>query len=184
LASIGDAVIQPGTYDGGTSPADDIGNLFAFENINFTGANNVIDAAIVSSATAQLGKSTPSDGYGTPKSTTIAPAVNASVKKYGRTTGLTKGKIYAINATVEIGYSTGDAIFENQIIITPGGFAAGGDSGSLIVIDGKRKDKAHDRKPVGLLFAGSSLVTIANPIDAVLTYFTNVTGTTITIDGE
>ena len=33
LAVIGDAVIQPGTFDGGSSPADDIGTLADFEPI-------------------------------------------------------------------------------------------------------------------------------------------------------
>jgi len=34
-ASIGDPAIQPGTYDGGASPADDIGTLADFEPIIF-----------------------------------------------------------------------------------------------------------------------------------------------------
>ena len=37
-ASIGDAVIQPGDYDGGSSPADDIGTLAAYVPIDFSGA--------------------------------------------------------------------------------------------------------------------------------------------------
>ncbi len=62
-ATIGDAVIQPGTVDGGTSPADDIGTLSDFEPIVFsTSANNTIDAAIALSSTALLGNATPSDG--------------------------------------------------------------------------------------------------------------------------
>lgn len=177
-ASIGDPVIQPGTYDGGASPGDDIGTLSDFEYIDFNGGDNTIDAAIAISSTALLGNATPSNGYGTPKSTTVAPALNASVKKYGRTTGQTKGRITGINATVNVGYGTGVARFVNQIIIEPGGFSAGGDSGSLIVIDGKGKNKADNLKPVGLLFAGSSFVTIANPIDAVLSRFN------VTIDGN
>ena len=174
-ASIGDPVIQPGTFDGGSSPADDLGNLFDFEPIVFsTSANNVIDAAIALSSITDLGNSTPSDGYGTPQSTTVIASVGLKVKKYGRTTGQTKGRISAINATVNVGYSTGVARFVNQIVITPGSFSAGGDSGSLIVVE-KGADKG---KPVGLLFAGSSLHTIANPIDAVLTRFG------VTIDGQ
>jgi hypothetical protein len=35
----------------------------------------------------------------------------------------------------------------------------------------KGKNKADDRKPVGLLFAGSSTVTVANPIGPVLSSF-------------
>ena len=71
LASIGDPVIQPGTYDGGTSPADDIGTLEDFEPIVFhPQANNKIDAAIALSSTDELDNATPSDGYGIPSSTT------------------------------------------------------------------------------------------------------------------
>ena len=179
-ASLGDAVIQPGTVDGGVSTgADDIGTLDASKDIVFTtSANNEIDAAIALSDTTLLGNATPADGYGTPKSMTIAPALNMKVKKYGRTTGQTSGRITAINATLNIGYDSGVARFVNQIIIEPGSFSAGGDSGSLIVVDGKGRNKGDDRKPVGLLFAGSSLITVANPIDLVLAEFN------VTIDGE
>lgn len=189
-ASTGDAVIQPGAYDNGSSPGDDIGTLYDFELIQFPASNcnaslgtsdpdcNVIDAAIASTTTALLDNSTPSDGYGTPKSTTAQAYPNQKVKKYGRTTGLTKGSVYVINATVDVGYSGGVARFVNQIVIQPGGFSAGGDSGSLIVVDGKGRDKAHNNEPVGLLYAGSSFFTIANPIDAVLTRFG------VDIDGE
>ena len=178
-ASIGDAVIQPGTFDDGSSPDDDIGTLFDFEPIVFSiTANNVMDAAIALSSTDNLGNATPSDGYGTPDSTTMAAVLDLKVKKYGRTTGQTKGQVAGINATVNVGYSTGTARFVNQIIITPGTFSAGGDSGSLIVADGKGRNKADGGKPVGLLFAGSSFMTVANPIDAVLDRFG------VTIDGN
>ncbi len=178
LASIGDNVLQPGAYDGGADPADAIGTLFNFVDIDFDGSNNTIDAAIAQSSKAELGNATPSDGYGTPKSVTAAAYLNQSVKKYGRTTGLTKGRVYALNATVNVVYDSGVALFVNQIVITPGGFSAGGDSGSLIVAVGKGRSKEDDRKPVGLLFAGSDFVTIANPIDNVLDAFG------VTIDGE
>jgi hypothetical protein len=171
----GDAVIQPGAFDGGSSPADDIGTLFDFEPIVFsTSANNVIDAAIASTTVDDLGNSTPSNSYGTPKSMTVVAAVGMRVMKYGRTTEETKGRISAINATLNIGYDTGTARFVNQIVIGGGGFSAGGDSGSLIVVQ-----KGSDaRKAVGLLFAGGGGTTIANPIDAVLTRFE------VTVDGE
>ena len=180
LASLGDAVIQPGTYDGGASPADDIGNLFDFEPIIFGGAPNTIDAAIASSTTGLLGNATLSGGYGTPKSVTAGAVPNMKVLKYGRTTGQTSGRIDAINANVNVGYSGGTAYFTGQIIIVPGDFSAGGDSGSLIVVNDKKGQRAgpDHLKPVGLLFAGSSLLTVANPIDAVLTEFS------VTVDGN
>ncbi len=97
------------------------------------------------------------------------------VMKYGRTTGQTNGRIDAINATVDVNYGApGVARFVDQIIIKPGNFSAGGDSGSLIVVQ-KGKDS---RSPVGLLFAGGFGITVANPIDAVLGAFG------VTIDGN
>lgn len=173
-ASTSDNVLQPGAYDGGIDPDDAIGTLFNYVYIKFDGSNNFVDAAIALSDTNTLGNATPSDGYGTPKSVTAEAVINQSVMKYGRTTGQTKGRVWAINATVDVGYDSGVARFVNQIIITPGNFSAGGDSGSLIVVQ-KGKDA---RKPVGLLFAGSSSITVANPIDAVLETFG------MTIDGE
>ncbi len=95
------------------------------------------------------------------------------MQKYGRTTGLTHGTVSEISVTVNVCYEgfvvcTKWARFVDQIAITDGTFSGGGDSGSLIV--------THDanKYPVGLLFAGSSTRTIANPIGPVLQRF-NVT---------
>lgn len=179
LASVGDHVLQPGAYDGGSDPADAMGILVDFEPIVFSAsAGNLIDAAIALSSPVDLDISTPCDGYGAPRSAPAEAAINQSVKKYGRTTGLTKGRITGIHATVNVSYGSGTARFVDQLIIEPAGFSAGGDSGSLIVVDGKGRYKADDRKPVGLLFAGSSLVTVANPIGPVLERFS------VTIDGQ
>lgn len=176
-SAIGDNVLQPGPYDGGQDPRDVIGTLFDFESIVwYPFGLNTIDAAIALTSVDKLTKATPADGYGTPKSTTVTASVGMDVQKYGRTTGQTSGQVTAINATVNVGYDSGIALFVGQIIIEPGGFSAGGDSGSLVVTKSDNPD--DDRKPVGLLFAGSSSVTIASPIDLVLTRFG------VTIDGE
>ncbi len=172
---IGINVLQPGPYDGGRDPGDAIGTLAAFNAIKFDGSNNYIDAAIALSSTTLLGNATPSGGYGTPKSAIVSAKLRQSVQKYGRTTRLTKGSVYAINANVKVQYDTGIARFVKQIIITPGSFSAGGDSGSLVV---DASTGSNNRKPVGLLFAGSSSFTVANPIDAVLGAFG------VTVDGE
>lgn len=177
-ASIGDNVLQPGPFDGGIDPDDAIGTLAAYEEIKFDGSDNIIDAAIALSSTGNLGNATPPDGYGVPKSATMTASLNQSVKIYGRTTGLTKGKVWAINATVGVLYDAGVARFANQVLIRPGSFAAGGNSGSLVVCNGKGKNAENDRRPIGLLFAGSRRIAVANPIDPVLTRFD------VTIDGE
>jgi len=173
-ASIGDNVLQPGTYDGGVNPADAIGTLADFEPIIFSRkARNVIDAAIARSSISLLDIATPAGGYGTPNATVAQAFLGQNVQKFGRTTELTRGKVTAVNATVDVGYGLGrTARFVEQIIIEPGGFSAGGDSGSLIVTDDENLN------PVGLLFAGSSTHTIANQIDRVLSRFG------VTIDGQ
>ncbi len=94
--------------------------------------------------------------------------------KYGRTTSKTRGWVDAINAAVNVQYEPGVARFVDQIMVRPGLFSSGGDSGSLIVV----QRGVNARRPVGLLFAGSSFVTIANPVDAVLARFG------VTIDGD
>ena len=100
---------------------------------------------------------------------------NMKVQKCGITTGQTEGRIAYLNVAVNVNYgSSGVATFYNQIGIRPGGFSAGGDSGSLIVVKGGN----NDRRPVGLLYAGSSSLTFANPIIPVLSRFG------VTVDGE
>ncbi len=172
-AKLGDNVLQPGPYDGGQNPADTIGTLYAFAPINFSGGNNTMDAAIALSSTSNLGTSTPEGGYGTPSSETkAADELGMKVQKYGRTTGWTHGEVAELNVTVDVCYKVRGLIFcvkqarfVGQIGISPGTFSAGGDSGSLIVTDDENNN------PVGLLFAGGSTRTFANPIGAVLEAF-------------
>ena len=142
--------------------------------IDFSGADNVIDAAIALSDTTSLGNATPSNGYGKPMSATVAAALGEAVQKYGRTTALTKGTIAGVNVTVNVGYTTGTARFVEQILVTARkAFIKAGDSGSLLVTD-------PGRNPVGLLFAGdaSGRYAFANPIGPVLKRFG------VRIDGE
>jgi hypothetical protein len=169
-------VLQPGLYD--TNCIYDannvIGTLSDFITINFAGGDNEVDAAIARSSKDILGNSTPSNGYGTPKSTTVLASVNQAVQKYGRTTSLTKGTVTGINAIVDVSYSSGTARFINQIVVSSlRPFIKPGDSGSLLVTD-------PGRNPVGLLFAGngSGKLAIANPIDKVLDSLD------VTIDGK
>jgi len=174
----GDQMLQPGVVDGGQAPSDIIGTLYDFEPIKFcsgfTCPMNKMDAAIALTSTEDLGNSTPEGGYGTPRTYSQEARIGLPVQKYGRTTGYTKGRVSGINATIDVGYRTGTARFEGQVIITGNGFSAGGDSGSLIVTEGLL---LADRRPVGLLFAGTPTSTVANPIDLVLDRFG------ITIDG-
>jgi len=173
-APIASRVLQPGTYDAkppcSVRSADVIGSLAAFEPISFGGLNT-IDAAIALSSTDDIGNGTPPDGYGIPKSSPTVAELGQEVQKYGRTSRVTKGTVTDIHATLNIWYGNRVARFVDQILIEPGSFSRAGDSGSLVVTD-------PDKQPVGLLFAGSQVNTVANPIAAVLERFA------VTVDGE
>ena len=87
------------------------------------------------------------------------------VKKAGRTTQRTAGRITGLNATVSVGgYGPRAAVFTGQIIVrsvTSASFSAGGDSGSLIMTQ-------SGNQPVGMLLSCNSQIAIANPIRTVL----------------
>jgi len=183
-ATIGDAILQPGPFDGGVYPDDSIASLTDFQVIDFAGVVNTIDAAIAQTTADSFSNSTPlDDGYGIPGATIfgdgdnngsfddITQALKLDVQKYGRTTRLTHSTITGINGSINVcyweffGICLLVAYYEDQLVIDGAGFSDGGDSGSLIVTDDANKN------PVGLLFAGSSTSTIANRIDLVLNRF-------------
>jgi hypothetical protein len=160
-ASIGEQIDQPGRYDKQCGTSGSIGSLAAFNTISFT-SNNSFDAAIASLGSGVSFSSAEASGY-TPSSTTVSPTVGLAVKKTGRTSGLTTGKIAGINVTITVGYTGGNATFVGQIYVK-GQFIKAGDSGSLMVTQ-------SGNYPVGLDFAGSSTASFANPIGPILTYF-------------
>jgi len=185
VAPLGSDVLQPGTLDSRgtiTDGSDFLGVLTATVPIAFTTtASNEVDAAIAlcgdtTLGSATLGNGTLSDGYGVPATLTIAPALGLDVGKYGRTTGYTLGTITTISTTILVGYDNGTAQFVHQIGISKRtrkspAFSDSGDSGSLIV-------GSAGSNPVGLLFAGGTNSTFANPIGSVLTALS------VTVDGK
>lgn len=174
-AQIGDDVNQPGLVD-----------------INCNASNSQIVADVSSLSTTFPPNSTPNvdcaiaqvragmvrtDGaileVGTLSASTVGASVGQAVKKSGRTTGLTRSTINSINVTVSVGYSDecgGNSYtktYTGQIFVnnTASKFLNSGDSGSLMV-----EDVATNPRAVGLLFAGSSSIAVANPIGAVLSH--------------
>jgi hypothetical protein len=169
---IGEDIIQPGLVDQACSQnaADTVANLSAFQTIIFGARTmNTIDAAIAQVVPGDVDPSGSILDIGQISSSIATPTLGMTVEKSGRTTGLTTGNISSINLTVKITYHKRCGIgrrparFINQIGITPGSFSAAGDSGSLVV-----ENVATCPRAVGLLFAGSSNITIANPIGDVL----------------
>ncbi|MHA2279277.1 MAG: hypothetical protein ACXAC5_00085 [Promethearchaeota archaeon] len=197
-ARIGDPLYQPGPIDGGTA-ADQIGTLFDFVPIQFgdepgptcpfargtakvanimaaslrrkhrlvafntdpMATTNKVDAALglpneetdIIEEIVQIGK---------PVGTTVA-TLGMDVQKFGRTTLYTTGSLMQVNVTVRVSYGPGKtAMFVGQLMA--GAMSAGGDSGSACL--------NMDNQLVGLLYAGSDITTIFNPIQDVFSELT------------
>ncbi len=190
---IGDPIYQPGPTDGGTA-SDRIATLSEFMALDFgenpsqcsiansvatllnlvarvTGSShrlqpvqqtsgvNAMDAALAQPDAPDL-VSPAILGLGVPTGVNT-PALGMQVQKMGRTTGLTYGYITQVDVTVSVDYVGRTAMFADQIITNS--MSSPGDSGSGIL--------DMDRRAVGLLFAGSSSVTIFTPIQRVLDHF-------------
>jgi hypothetical protein len=162
LASLGDPILQPGPFDGGTDPADRIARLSRFVPIvSGPNGNNLVDAAVAEGAFHDLNREIYWTGVVDGWRRKSGVTVGMNVMKTGRTTNFTTGRVTAINATVMVGgYPGGSARFVDQIVTT--NISAGGDSGSLVLT---RRDCC--RIAIGLLFAGSSAATIVNQIENV-----------------
>ncbi len=163
-ASPGDQILQPGPLDGGANLTDCIAYLSRFIPLNFeptvprTNHNNIVDAAIAEVAFKDTSREIYWSGYVKGWRLKANISVGTDVQKTGRSTNYTTGRITAINATVDIGYSNGRvARFKDQIMTTI--LSAAGDSGSLVT--------TLDDIAVGLLFAGSSNASILNQIENV-----------------
>ncbi len=162
--SAGDPILQPGPFDGGTNPADRIAALSRFIPLMLDPPvpraqhHNLVDAAVAEGQFYDLDReiywSGPVRGW---RLKANVP-VGALVKKTGRTTNLTTGRITAINATIDVNYGGGRVGRLMEQIVTTN-MSAGGDSGSLVT--------TLDNVAVGLLFAGSPQAMIANQIENV-----------------
>lgn len=152
-----DLIVQPSPGE----PASNrpIGTLVSFSALKFD--NDVNDPNHVDAAIAKLWAPLAHKplipligavkGYVATKDVEIGEAV----RKFGRTTGYTEGKIFSICLDIWIRYDrTGQsAFFQDQFLIEPDlsqftKFVSGGDSGSLLV--------DAEQHAIGLIFAGMS----------------------------
>ena len=183
-AKVGDAIYQPGPYDNGTV-MDKIATLDAFVPIKFEGNSdgcnpfskllnvtkklfcklsgraflktNKVDCALArpvvdADVSNELLELCTPIGYG-------ATDIGQTDRKSGRTTAVTESMVIGTDAEVSVGYGYNlVAVFEDQLIYGP--MSQGGDSGSELV--------SSNNRIVGLLFAGSDTITIANKIGNVI----------------
>jgi hypothetical protein len=186
----GDPIIQPGRYDGGTladkiatledwvplqmsaqesdcslaksaawvlnAAARAVGSNSRLTAMSEQAAENKVDCALARPISFDLVQSSILN-IGTPKGVRVA-TLGMQVQKTGRTTGYTTGQITQVDVTVQVDYQGTDVTFVDQVMAT--GMSSGGDSGSAIL--------DMNGNVVGLLFAGSDVATLINPIQSVL----------------
>jgi hypothetical protein len=133
-----------------------IGSKTRYRSVNIQATENRVDAAIarpldpaqVKREVLEIGAIS---GLG-------SGSLGTSIKKSGRTTGLTAGEITQVDVTVNVQYGPGQlAQFSDQLLAGP--MSQGGDSGSAVLDNNNRL--------IGLLFAGSESSTIINRIEHV-----------------
>ncbi|NLP44912.1 MAG: hypothetical protein GX351_09835 [Peptococcaceae bacterium] len=153
-AKVGDSIVQPARGDGSNT---EIAKLAKIIPLKLQPDTNVVDCALarplnradVDPEILEIGA----------VKGVVEPVVGMKIQKSGRTTGHTTGKVRAVQATVKVNYGDNKVlIFEDQIVANS--MSKPGDSGSLVL---DMKNRA-----VGLLFAGSDLSTVINPIKPVL----------------
>ncbi|WP_031516426.1 hypothetical protein [Desulfofalx alkaliphila] len=192
--AIGDAILQPGSYDGG----DDrhrIATLARFVPINRGSEEKQATCALARSfstlTSALVGVLRPNYRIKVYKSVNQPNTVDCAVarpdrpdvigseimglgtvqgvadvkpgmtvKKSGRTTGVSRGTVKTIGTSLKVQMDGGkeSVLFTDQITADLG--SKGGDSGSLVLTE--------DNYAVGLLFAGSDRITVFNRIQNVL----------------
>ena len=194
-AATGETIVQPGLIDDNCTPYGQtgaaitpVGTLTAFLPLKSATTNADVAIAAVNSgavnksgnilelgtlqANGTLAAAPPGTSSTAGKGETAA--LNMTVAKSGRTTGLTCANISAVSLDVSVEYFTDCAetkpyltkVYTNQIAITGNQFSDAGDSGSLVV------DSAT-AEPVGLFFAGGVDTGgvsegVANPVTDVL----------------
>lgn len=164
----GDVIVQPGVADGGAADGDRIGVLAGVVALDEV-APNLVDAA---TARFDDGIEVSTEYPGGALTGWVAVTDDIAVEKVGRTTGLTQGRVSAIEIDgISVQYPSGVLDFDDQIEVTgvgTAGFSAGGDSGSLVY-------RPDTLEAIALLFAGSDTggpngqgLTYCNPIGTVL----------------
>lgn len=173
VAMTGDSIIQPGLIDVGCNIAGAQTVATLVKKSSLPGSN--VDCSVGQVVPGMVDPSGAILEIGTISKTPRAAALRQKVRKSGRTTGLTQSVINGLNATISVTYENecagGTAFtktFTGQILIKSSiarPFISPGDSGSLMV-----DNRASNPRPIGLLYASSSVAAIAQPISEVLAF--------------
>ncbi|KLU74524.1 hypothetical protein [Clostridium botulinum] len=157
---IGTPIIQPGFDDGGKPSTDIVALLSKYIPLKtegiITSPTNYTDCAIAKLINESI--ASPKIAIvGAPEGTMI-PIIDKGVRKVGRSTEMTTGRITDIDGTFHIRFDSKRVFFEEQIVTTY--MCEDGDSGSILLYE--------NNYAVGLLMASGKSHSIFNNINEVL----------------
>lgn len=144
------------SYDGGRDPEDRVALVARYVDISPTWAN-LVDAAVARPVSPEVVSPEVLD-VGVVQGVE-EPVEGLKVAKSGRSSCFSSGFIIDTNVTVKVDYRSFTATFADQVFVAPP-IAIPGDSGSVVVNVGSKR-------VVGLVFAGSSSITVVNKIQNV-----------------
>jgi hypothetical protein len=149
-----DSTIQPGRHDKGKHPDDRIGELYVMKKLSRTNVNYADGAVSRLDNEINFDYSEMGDGVrlkGVRSSFDDLNNVPAGVRKIGRSTGKTTGRIVATNVYITVDLDGAAYDFDQVIKVEPEAgdafFSRPGDSGSLVV--------DSNGEAVGVVFAGT-----------------------------
>ena len=154
----GQRVRQPSFIDGGKEE-DSVAEVQDLVAI-VPGQDNEVDADFAAYSPGSSGLAVLAELYELGRYEALAePEAGMEVSKSGRTSGVTKAAILSIHTSISITYPVmGPVQFVDQIVTEP--LLSPGDSGSVLYHE-------STRSLVGLGFAGSSAISLANPMKKV-----------------
>ena len=159
----GTAVVQPSPLDGGSAPADVVAHLVKALTPKINVENRVAGAIATIANRTLVNPNCFAVGAFTGVAD-VSP--DDEVTLVGRTSGVAKGRVVAVDSVTSIWTGEGSVTFSGLITCqgTAGGsFSEGGDSGAPVV-------NARNEL-VGMLYAGSENVSIVIPIKPILDAF-------------
>lgn len=152
--AVGDTFVHPSRVDGGLPGADEVA---------------VLDRAALAGSVCAAGLRMGARPFRAEVldigalTGTAQPVIGSTVRKYGRTTGLTHGMVASTDASLRLDFGDGLGVrtLRDQIrVVSHERFGDHGDSGAVLV--------DADNRVVGLYVAGSGSTGFANPIEPVL----------------
>jgi hypothetical protein len=156
---VGTDIVQPGLLDRGHGKPTVVGKLADAVEMSSWGSR--VDCAIASVDSA-LEVTREIMGIGAPRGVAI-PRERMNVIKFGRSTGLTRGRIKHVNQSITFEHRHGWVSLNGQVEIegTSGVFAVEGDSGALVLDN-------STMEAVGMLTGGTTTFAYACALNEVL----------------